>query len=51
MFDEDSEYCDECCNYGCSGHETCTKCDGEICPECDGCDCPDSPCLGYYNHY
>jgi hypothetical protein len=50
MFEEDQQYCDECCSYGCAGHEICERCDRDICNECGGCDCPDSPCPGY-NHY
>ncbi|WDT55767.1 hypothetical protein [Streptomyces sp. G7(2002)] len=47
MFDD---YCDECADYGCHGHELCDECNGDICNECDGCDCPESSCSGYIAH-
>ncbi|GGK65705.1 hypothetical protein [Streptomyces flaveus] len=51
MFDEDEQYCDECADYGCPGHEMCDECSGDICNECGGCDCPESICPGYLAHY
>ncbi|MGG2465618.1 hypothetical protein ACO0M4_38640 [Streptomyces sp. RGM 3693] len=45
------EYCDECADYGCPGHELCDRCDGDICNECQGCDCPENTCPGYIAHY
>ncbi|MEU0390011.1 hypothetical protein [Streptomyces chartreusis] len=50
MFD-DEQYCDDCADYGCPGHQMCDECSGDICNECGGCDCPDSPCPGYIAHY
>ncbi|MFE5871689.1 hypothetical protein ACFQ6V_23995 [Streptomyces roseifaciens] len=47
MFDE---YCDECAAYGCSGHEMCDECSGDICNECGGCDCPATTCPGPIAH-
>ncbi|WP_406399671.1 hypothetical protein [Streptomyces uncialis] len=47
---DDDPYCDECARYGCSGHELCEQCSGDICEECDGCDCPPSPCPGNIAH-
>lgn len=49
MFDEE-QYCDDCADYGCPGHDMCDECGGDICNECGGCDCPDSYCTGYAAH-
>ncbi|MFF4952547.1 hypothetical protein [Streptomyces chattanoogensis] len=45
------DYCDECADYGCTGHQLCELCAGDICNECWGCDCPESTCPGYTAHY
>ncbi|MFJ9416231.1 hypothetical protein ACIRPT_18905 [Streptomyces sp. NPDC101227] len=51
MPDDCDNYCDECADYGCPGHQVCDECTGDICNECQGCDCPEAPCPGYIAHY
>ncbi|MEV6016360.1 hypothetical protein [Streptomyces sp. NPDC051997] len=47
---DNEPYCDQCADHGCSGHELCDHCSGDICNECNGCDCPDTFCPGPAAH-